>query len=67
MKVEIKKDLCIGCGACISIAPEILEMGDDGFATTAIEEGIRYTPEQTEKLKDAADSCPTDAIKLIEE
>ena len=31
-KVELIKDRCIGCGACMSIAPENFTFGDDGRA-----------------------------------
>ena len=59
-KIKVNKDLCIGCGSCVSIAPDTFEFGDDGLAQ-AKEEEI------TEDVKDAAEACPTDAIELNEE
>ena len=32
MKAKVNKDVCIGCGACTSIAPDVFEIGDDGLA-----------------------------------
>ena len=62
MKVTVDKDLCIGCGACVSICPDVFDLNNEGFAYVKnedreISEGI------TENTKEAVDSCPTDAIK----
>lgn len=59
-KVEVNKDLCIGCGSCVAIAPDTFEFGDDGLAEAKNEE-------ITEDVKDAAESCPTDAIEVEED
>ena len=32
MKVRIDLDRGIGCGTCEELCPEVLEVGDDGFA-----------------------------------
>ena len=32
MKARVKKDTCIGCGACTVIADNIFQIGDDGLA-----------------------------------
>ena len=29
MKVEINKDLCIGCGNCIGVCPSIFELNEE--------------------------------------
>lgn len=34
MKAFVDKDICIGCGACTGICPEILDMDDDGLAVS---------------------------------
>lgn len=55
MAIKITDD-CIGCGACVSIAPEVFEL-KDGKA--------RVKKQKIDaKVKEAADSCPVDAIKL---
>ncbi|MEG1351243.1 MAG: ferredoxin [Bacilli bacterium] len=62
MKIEIKESNCIGCGACVATSPDIFSFNDDGFAE-AIKEPIKE--EDIEIVKDAIESCPTDAIKEI--
>ena len=32
MKARVKKDTCIGCGACTVIANNVFDIGDDGLA-----------------------------------
>ena len=32
MKVKVNKDICIGCGACAAIVPDVFELEDDGLA-----------------------------------
>jgi len=65
----VVKDECIACGACGSVAPDIFDYDDEGYAmniygaddntgTVEIAEDL-YTD-----LEDAADSCPTEAIKI---
>ena len=58
MRIQIEKDLCVGCEACIEIAPEVLEMQDDIAAI--LEEDI---PEDLEDaVKEAKEICPAGAI-----
>lgn len=61
MHAHVVKEDCIGCGACISECPEVFEMDDDGLAIAVAEE----VPEGLEdSAREAADSCPTEAIKI---
>lgn len=63
MRAKVDPDLCIGCGLCPSICPDVFSMGDDGLAH-AIEEEI---PENNQKdAEDARDGCPVSAIDLFE-
>lgn len=64
MKVKVNKELCIGCGACQSIVPEVFEIEDDGLAT-AKEEVINDNIK--EDVIDALEGCPTSAIEEINE
>lgn len=61
MIAEVVKDDCIGCGVCNSICPEVFEMDDDGLAVAL--EGD-FPPDLEDAVRDAADSCPTDTIKI---
>ena len=57
--VTVDKKLCIGCGLCASLLPEVFEMEDDGKATVKDEKGAPI-----EKIKEVAEMCPTKAIKV---
>jgi len=59
MKVDVNKDICIGCGACCAIADQVFTIGDDGLAEVKNDANIS---EQKDDIIDAADSCPTGAI-----
>ena len=62
MKVRVDKELCDGFQNCIAICPEVFEMEDD-VAVAMVEE----VPEDLqEKCRDAAETCPAEAI-IIEE
>lgn len=61
-KIEIDRDLCVGDGACVNEAPQSLEMDDETIAVVTNPDG--NTPEE---LLNAAQACPVDAIKLIDE
>lgn len=71
MKANVKKDTCIGCGACTVIADKIFQIGDDGLAEVINpienEEKVMVIPEEEkENVIDASESCPTGAIEVIE-
>ena len=61
MKAHVDKDTCIGCGLCPSVCPEVFEMQDDGKAGE-IKDSV---PESSADVaKEAADSCPVEAITI---
>ena len=51
-------DTCIGCGACVAIAPENFDY----------QEGVSVVTNETvtEKTKEAVDACPVGAIEVEE-
>jgi ferredoxin len=61
MTVEIDKKKCIGCGLCVSISPEVFKMGDSG---TAQVKDMNADKKFENKVKEAAESCPVQAIKI---
>lgn len=60
MKLYVDQDLCIACGACISLCPEVYDWNDDGKAQVTVDE---VPAGAEESAADAMDSCPTEAIK----
>ena len=70
MKVEHKREECIGCGACSAICPDLFEMGKDNKANLkgAKKEGNIFVLEIDESkkkcAKDASESCPVNIIIL---
>ncbi len=60
MKAVVVEDLCIGCGMCESICPEVFQMNDDGIAEVIGE----VTADLEESAVEAKDACPTEAIVI---
>lgn len=60
-KCNVNKDLCIGCGLCTSVCPDVLVMGDDGLAECTVAE---VAEDLEASLEEAAASCPVQAIEV---
>ncbi len=54
---KVDLDLCIGCGVCPEVCPDIFEMQDDGLAHVK-----QDADKNADCAQEAADSCPVDAI-----
>lgn len=61
-KVEINKDICLGCGACCGIDEEHFEFGEDGFPEVKTTENL-----ESSDLISAIEACPVGAITKEEE
>lgn len=64
MKIRVNKDVCIACGACYAVAPEVYQMDDDGMSEV-INEVI--PAELEDEAMEALEGCPTEAIYLVTE
>ena len=53
-------DNCIGCGLCASICPDVFKMSDSGRSVASVND---VATEHLKKAKEAAESCPVDAIE----
>lgn len=62
MKLFVNKEACIGCGACVAIDSEHFDFGDDNLSEVISQENIN-----TDAVKNAISSCPTNAISYVEE
>lgn len=57
--VLVDKEKCIGCGSCVAIAPKTFKMDEDNKT-----EIINPAGDDAEKIKEAVEACPVDAITL---
>lgn len=61
MEPKVNKGKCIGCGLCVSICPAVFELGEDGKSKIINSKACEGC-----NCKEAAESCPVQAINLIE-
>jgi ferredoxin len=63
VKVNVDFDLCTSNAVCMSIAPAVFEVRDDGFLYVLNEDP---GPEFDERLRQAEAGCPNGAISIEE-
>jgi len=61
IKVWIDEEVCTGCGICEDTCPEIFELND----VVKVKEKADFN-EFEEKIKEAVEDCPNEAIHLEE-
>ncbi len=61
MRARVDTELCISCGLCPDICPEVFEMGEDDKARTKIDP---VPPAAETTCREAADQCPSSAIQI---
>jgi ferredoxin len=61
MKITVDFDSCQSNALCMSAAPEVFEVRDDGYLYILIEEPGE---ELHQKVREAAMLCPTQAITV---
>lgn len=68
IKIIVDKNACIGVASCVQIAGQVFQLASDGRVMLvkgdklSEYEGVTY-----ETLLEAAKSCPTQAIKIVDE
>ncbi len=58
MKVKVDKEKCIGCGACVSVCPEVFELDENGKSE------VKTSECDSDCCEEAKNICPVDAIIL---
>jgi ferredoxin len=58
MTIEADRDRCVGSGPCEMLAPDVLEVGDDGVVT------VLRPDDAGDPARDAVQQCPTRALRL---
>ncbi len=61
MKTRVDEDLCIGCGVCPDVAPEVFEMGSDDKARAKVDPVPAHLQAS---CREACDQCPQAAIEI---
>ncbi len=61
MRVRVNRELCVGLGNCVALAPTVFKFDEEGKAVVLDPASV-----DDETLLEAAESCPYDAI-IIED
>jgi len=59
MKVNVLKDICIGCGTCVALAEGTFEIDADNKSIVKNQAG-----NSDEEILNAAKACPVSAIEV---
>ncbi len=71
-KIQHERDICIGCGACVAVAPDFWVMNEDGKSEIIEGKTILSNTQEIEmddlgSNKEAAEVCPVNCIHIYEE
>ncbi len=61
MKIVLKNESCIGCGACVGIDSEHFEFSEEGYSVIKSQENL-----DSPALTNAIEACPVAIISLVE-
>jgi len=64
MKIKYNREQCQGHNRCYSLAPELFDVDDEGYAILLVEGEV--PDELKEKAQLCADNCPEFAIEIEE-
>ncbi len=56
-ELVVDRDLCIGCGTCVELCPDVFELDDEEKSFVKDQSGCEKCD-----CEDAIASCPADAI-----
>ncbi len=55
--IKVNEELCIGCGACASLCPDVFRLNDAGKSEVISQENV-------ECAESSVSSCPVQAITI---
>ena len=58
-KIIVDQELCIGCGVCANLCPDVFEIQDNGKAKVVNKDSCENCD-----CEDAVNNCPVGAIKI---
>lgn len=64
MRVSVDRAKCTGLGNCEAMAPDFFEVGDDGELELLRSD---VSADELDEVKQAIASCPTAALKLVDD
>jgi ferredoxin len=64
MRITVDRDKCTGLGMCEAEAPDLFEVQDDGSLLVLNEQP---DDDQLEAARAAVESCPTEALRIVED
>ncbi len=75
LRLKIDHARCLASGACISLAPESFAQGGDGLALVRSSKGAPgaagtlegLSPDQANRVREAAMFCPPEAITVCDD
>jgi ferredoxin len=62
-KIKVNQNLCIGCGACANLFPNVFKMREDNKAEAI---GSELCEENEARIQEIIDICPVRAIEIEE-
>jgi ferredoxin len=62
MEIRVDPEICISCGACIDVCPDVYDWDDNGKAHNQVEE---VPSNLVDCAREGLESCPVDAIKEV--
>lgn len=65
-KITVDESMCFGCGFCFS-SSERFEMNEEGKSQVTNEDISNISDDELAELKDIAEGCPVEAIKIKED
>ena len=63
MRAMVDEDACSGCGLCVDICPEVFELSQKEIAEVKADP---VPADAEDSCREAAESCPEDAIAVEE-